>query len=74
MYRRATEGDLEWSSIASLIEIIVTHFNRKETRDIILSSLDLGKVFAVFCNVDFKQKEWKDWKSEEKVDKCACII
>ena len=38
----------------------------------ILRSLDLGKVFAVFTNVDFKMKDGV--KNEEKIEKCALIV
>ena len=41
------------------MQIIVNHFNELEKREIILKSLDLGKVFAVFCNVDCRYKDSK---------------
>ena len=38
----------------------------------ILRTLDLGKVFAAFTNVDFKIRDGA--KNEEKIEKCALIV
>lgn len=45
--------------------------NTQDNREIVLSHLDLSRVFAIFTNVDFK---FKDGKTDERIERCAVMI
>lgn len=52
MYKKAIENDLSNVATIQLIEIISHHMNFHETRELILKTLDLCRVFSLFTNVD----------------------
>jgi hypothetical protein len=59
MYLKAIENDLNANITEHLIETIAHHMKNRENREIILSHLDLCKVFAIFTNIDSSFKDGK---------------
>lgn len=71
IFKKALSGELiSFKMTIEFIEMIIGHMNFPEGRDIVLSTLDLGRAFAIFTNVDSR----KDNKTEEKYSNNSIIV